>query len=125
MIDGTIHRINQRLNAEQTEFYRGDKRYHYSRCSWSNRVTCHRVNARACLLKYIIQSSYLALNATWLVICRFPGHMNDAHCYRTLPRIGRGMARDLPRRARPFSDGGYAARVQPRSQGSLLPALAP
>ena len=29
MIDGTIHRINRRLNAEQTEFYRGDKRFHF------------------------------------------------------------------------------------------------
>ena len=37
--------------------------------------------------------------------------MNDAHCYQTLPRIGRDMARDLPRRARLIADGGYAARV--------------
>ena len=29
MIDGRIHRINRRLNAEQTEFYRGDKRCHF------------------------------------------------------------------------------------------------
>lgn len=35
----------------------------------------------------------------------------DAHCYQILPRIGRGMARDLPRRARLIADGGYAARV--------------
>lgn len=43
--------------------------------------------------------------------CRFPGHMNDAQCYQTLPRIGRGMDRDLPRRARLLADGAYAARV--------------
>ena len=44
--------------------------------------------------------------------------MNDAHCYQTLPRIGRGMARDLPRRARLIAHGGYAARallIVPRS----------
>ena len=44
--------------------------------------------------------------------------MNDAQCYQTLPRIDRGMARDLPRRARLIADGGYAARVSlivPRS----------
>ena len=30
MIDGTIHRKNRRLNAEQTtEFYRGDKRCYF------------------------------------------------------------------------------------------------
>ena len=44
--------------------------------------------------------------------------MNDAHCYQTFPRIGRGMAWDLSRRARLIEDGGYAARVSlivPRS----------
>ena len=29
MIDGTIHRINRPSNAEQAEFYRGDKRCHF------------------------------------------------------------------------------------------------
>ena len=29
MLDGTIHRINRPLNAEQTGFYRGDKRCHF------------------------------------------------------------------------------------------------
>ena len=29
MIDGTIHRINGPSNAEQAEFYRGDKRCHF------------------------------------------------------------------------------------------------
>ena len=37
--------------------------------------------------------------------------MNDAQCYRSLPQIGHGRARDLPRRARILADGGYAARV--------------
>ena len=46
-----------------------------------------------------------------LYLYRFPGHMNDAQCYRTLPQIGHGRARNLPRRARLLADGGYAARV--------------
>ena len=29
MIDGTIHRINRPSNAEQAEFYRGEKRCHF------------------------------------------------------------------------------------------------
>ena len=37
--------------------------------------------------------------------------MNDALCYRTLPCIGHGRARNLRRRARILADGGYAARV--------------
>ena len=37
--------------------------------------------------------------------------MNDAQCYRSLPQIGHGRARDLPRRAHILADGGYAARV--------------
>lgn len=46
-----------------------------------------------------------------LYFYRFPGHMNDAQCYQTLPRIGHGRIRNLPRRARLLADGGYAARV--------------
>ena len=42
---------------------------------------------------------------------RFPAHMNDAQCYRSLPQIGHGRARGLPRRARLLADRGYAARV--------------
>ena len=65
----------------------------------------------AFLLKQNIQSSHIAFNAIRLVICRFPGPIKDAQCYQTLQRIGRSMARDLPRRARLIADGGYPARV--------------
>ena len=117
MIDGTIHRINRPSNAEQAEFYRGDKRCHFM----STQLVVDAdglivllvkggVNAHAFLLKYIIQSSYPAFNAIWLVICRFPGHMNDAQCYQIIG-IGRGMGWDLPRRARLIADGDYAATV--------------
>ena len=37
--------------------------------------------------------------------------MNDAQYYRSLPQVGHGRARGLPRRARILADGGYAARV--------------
>ena len=36
--------------------------------------------------------------------------MNNAQCYRSLPQIGHGRARDLPYRARILADGGYPAR---------------
>ena len=37
--------------------------------------------------------------------------MNDAQCYRSLPQIGLGRARDLLRWPRILADGGYSARL--------------
>lgn len=63
-----------------------------------------------CLDKSVSLTNDCDLTAYYFFF-RFPGHMNDAQCYQTLPRIGHGRASNLPRRARLLADGGYAARV--------------
>ena len=55
-------------------------------------------------------------NAVGLIVgtihqIRHPSGPLQAECYRSLPQIGHGRARDLPRRACILADGGYAARV--------------
>ena len=42
---------------------------------------------------------------------RRPSGPLQAECYRGLPQIGHGKAKDLPRRARILADGAYAARM--------------
>lgn len=113
MIDGTIHRIRRPSGPLQAEFYRGDKRCHFI----SSQIV---VDADGLIVLLVTGYSinrllwtklFLAWTTTTIVPYRFPGHMNDAQCYRSLPQVGHGRARDLPRRARILADGGYAARV--------------
>ncbi|KAK3742391.1 hypothetical protein QZH41_012024, partial [Actinostola sp. cb2023] len=88
MIDGTIHRVRRPSGPTQADFYRGDKRCHF-------------------------MSTQIVVDADGLIVLLvsgFQGHLNDAGCYRLLPRIGRGMPNNLPRRARLLADG-YAARL--------------
>ena len=116
-IDGTIHRIRRPSGPLQAEFYRGDKRCHFM----SSQVI---VDADGLIVLLVTGYGINPLSCTSLFLSRrtvtsprtssfsgFPGHMNDAQCYQTLPRIGHGRARNLPRRARLLADGGYAARV--------------
>ena len=102
MIDGTIHRIRRPSGPLQAEFYRGDKRCHFI----SSQIV---VDADGLIVLLVTGYSinrllwtklFLAWTTTTIVPYRFPGHMNDAQCYRSLPQVGHGKARDLPRRAR-------------------------
>lgn len=118
MIDGTIHRIRRPSGLIQAEFYRGDKRCHFI----SSQIVVD-ADGRIVLLVtgYSISPSSAYLEqfcfchtgdlSPLFVPLRFPGHMNDAQCYRSLPQIGHGRASGLPRRARLLADGGYAATV--------------
>ena len=113
LIDGTIHQIRRPSRPLQAEFYRGDKRCHF----FSSQIVVDTDSIIVLLVTgYSINhllgpKPFFAWITTIIVPYRFPGHMNDAQCYRSLPQVGHGRARVLPRRARILADGGYAARV--------------
>ena len=101
------------FRTTSSEFYRGDKRCHFI----SSQIVVDTDGLIVLLVtgysinRLLWPKPFFAWITTTIVPYRFPGHMNDAQCYRSLPQIGHGRARDLPRRARILADGGYAARV--------------
>ena len=113
LIDGTIHQIRRPSGPLQAEFYRGDKRCHFI----SSQIVVDTDGLIVLLVTgYSINhllwpKPFFAWITTIIVPYRFPGHMNDAQCYRSLPQIGHGRASDFPPRARILADGGYAARL--------------
>ena len=98
LIDGTIHQIRRPFGQLQAEFYRGDKRCHFI----SSQIVVD-TDGLIVLLVTVYSINHLLSPKpffAWITITivpyRFPGHMNDAQCYRSLPQIGHGRARNLP-----------------------------
>ena len=98
MIDGTIHRIRRLSGPLQAEFYCGDKCCHYI----SSQIVVDADGLIVLLFtgysinRLLWKNFFLAWTTTTIVPYRFPGHMNDARCYWSLPQVGHGRARDLP-----------------------------